>query len=91
MARVFVGAKNVDEDTYRKFKAMAIERGVKVGDALTEVMKEAVARRKTERARTKRLHYFDEIKPLSFGKGNENLSEEIDETLAEEIANAFYP
>ena len=68
---------------------MAIERGVKVGDALTEVMKEAVARRKTERARTKRLHYFDEIKPFSFG--NENLSEEIDETLAEEIANAFYP
>ncbi len=64
MARVFVGAKNVDEDTYRKFKAMAIERGVKVGDALTEVMKEAVARRKTERARTKRLHYFDEIKPF---------------------------
>ena len=54
-------------------------------------MKEAVARRKTERARTKRLHYFDEIKPFSFGKGNENLSEEIDETLAEEIATAFYP
>ena len=46
---------------------------------------------KTERARTKRLHYFDEIKSFSFGKGNENLSEEIDETLAEEIANAFYP
>ena len=37
-----MGAKNVDEDTYRKFKAMAIERCVKVGDSLTEVMKEAL-------------------------------------------------
>jgi len=68
--------RNVDERVFRRFKAVAVRRGLTVGKAVTQALAKWVSRQKA----VKKASIFD-IKPVDFGKGTENLSREIDKVL----------
>ena len=76
MARIFVGVRGVDADVYRAFRAMAVERGIRLGEAITRAMKRFLTPRSTSEGRKGRLHYLDEVAPFSFGEASENTSGE---------------
>jgi len=78
MEKTFVGIRNVDEETFRKFRILAIERKMKIGEALNLAMKKMIANKNKEGKKEKGII---NIKPLDFGKGTENSSEEIDKIL----------
>lgn len=78
MEKTFVGIRNVDEETFRKFRILAIERKMKIGEALNLAMKKMIASKNKE---GKKGTGIISIKPLDFGKGTENSSEEIDKIL----------
>ena len=78
MEKTFVGIRNVDEETFRKFRSLAIERKMKIGEALNIAMKNMITNKNKEGK--KKLGIIN-IKPLDFGKGTENSSEEIDRIL----------
>ncbi len=71
-----LSVKNVDEDTFREFKAQAVRGGLKVGKALTLAMQEWL-----EKSEKKPKLSILDLKPSSWGKGTERLSENADEVL----------
>lgn len=77
MEKTFVGIREIDLDTFRKFKALAVERKLKLGDAITEAMNTMLSKREEKR----NLKKVFKIKPFDFGKGSERLSEEIDSII----------
>ena len=67
--------KNIDEKTFREFKAAAIGNGMKMGAAITlamEKFKQELLRKKGK---------FTDLEPINWGKGTEHLSEEMDKIL----------
>jgi len=42
MEKTTIGVRNVNEEVFRKFRALAIARRKKLGEALTEAMKGAI-------------------------------------------------
>ena len=79
MGKTFISVRDVDEETFRKFRARAIENRLNLGEALTLAMKELIERKKREISPNPKN--ILKLKPVRFGKGNERLSEEIDEIL----------
>ena len=78
MAETFIGVRDVDEETFRKFKAAMLEQRMKLGNALTKAMDAYMKQNKTQnRPLTKNLL---NIKPIKLGR-KVNWSKEIDETL----------
>lgn len=75
MEKTFLGVREIDLETFRRFKALAAERKLKLGDALTEAMNTLLLQKKEEKRNLKKVF---KIKPFDFGKGSERLSEEID-------------
>ncbi|MEM2902241.1 MAG: hypothetical protein QXO32_05870 [Candidatus Bathyarchaeia archaeon] len=71
-----VTVRNLDEDIFRRFKAKAVEKGLKLGEALTQAM-EAWVKQSSMRP-TGRL---SEIKPFNWGEGSEKTSVEVDAIL----------
>lgn len=71
-----VTIKNVDENTFREFKAVAVRRGVKLGAALTLAME------KFKGELLKKKDKFTNIKPINWGNGTEHLSEQVDKILS---------
>lgn len=80
MEKTFVGIRNVDEETFRKFRSLAIERKMNIGEALNLAMKKMIANKNKEE---KKETGIINIKPMDFGKGTENSSGEIDKILYE--------
>lgn len=80
MKKTFIAVRDVDEETFRKFRAQTIEERMKLGDALTIAMKHWLQEVKAKTARQKILRK-DTIKPFDWGKGTEKTSEEVDEIL----------
>lgn len=80
MEKTFVGIRDVDEETFRKFRSLAIERNMKIGEALNFAMKKMINDKNKDKK--KKLGIIS-IKPFDFGKGSENSSEEIDKILYE--------
>ena len=78
MEKTFVGIRDVDEETFRKFRSLAIERNMKIGEALNLAMKIMITNK--DKKGKKKLGIIN-IKPLDFGEGTENSSEEIDKIL----------
>jgi hypothetical protein len=78
MEKTFVGIRDVDEETFRKFRSLAIERKMKIGEALSLAMKKMMNDKNKE---GKKKIGIINIKPLDFGKGTENSSEEIDKII----------
>jgi uncharacterized protein YecT (DUF1311 family) len=76
--KTVVSIRDVDTDTFRKFKAKTALKGMKAGIALTEALRAWIE--KKEKQTKKRGSFFD-LKPWDWGKGNENASQEIDEVL----------
>jgi hypothetical protein len=77
MEKTFVGIRDVDVETFRRFRVLAIERKMKIGEALNIAMKNMMI----DKDKNKKKSGIINIKPLDFGKGTENSSEEIDEIL----------
>ena len=49
MEKSFIGVRDVDDDTFRKFRAMAIEEKMKLGEALTKALKLMIEENKHKR------------------------------------------
>jgi hypothetical protein len=71
-----LSVKNVDEDTFREFKAQAVKSGLKIGGALTLAMQEWL-----EKSEKKPKRSLLDLKPWDWGPGTERLSEEADDIL----------
>lgn len=67
--------KNMDEETYKVVKMMAVKEDKTVGQVLKEAVQALLDRKKKTKPQFKHLPTFD------FGPGNENLSMEIDDVL----------
>jgi hypothetical protein len=80
MSETFIGVRGVDEDVFRKFRARAVERRIKLGLAITQAMKRLLEE-DNQKQNTSNLSKLLKIKPFSFGKGTEKISEEIDNIL----------
>jgi hypothetical protein len=73
--KTFVGIREVDEEVFREFRANAVRRKMKLGDAVSRAMKQWVERNR--HVRREKL----KVKPFDWGKGTENTSDEVDEIL----------
>jgi len=69
-----LSVRDVDESTFRKFKAWAAEEDIPVGKALNLAMTLCMQKGRKKAKLT-------DFKPMSFGKGTEKLSEEIDKVV----------
>lgn len=70
-----VTIRDVDQKVFQEFKADAVKRGLKLGTAITLAM---------EKFRTElreRKVKFTSLEPISWGKGTEKVSEEVDKIL----------
>jgi len=48
MEKTFIGVRGVDEETFRKFRALAIQKRLRLGEALTEAMEKTMEDEKQE-------------------------------------------
>lgn len=71
-----VSIKNIEETTFREFKAESIREGLTMGNALTLAMKVWIEMKKTKPRKS-----ILDFKPKNWGKGTERLSENIDSVL----------
>jgi len=79
MGDTFVGVRDVDEEIFRKFRALAIGNNIKIGKALNRAMEKMIEEHNKKSIKIK--PGILEIKPLDFGANSENLSERVDEIL----------
>ena len=82
MEKTTIGVREVDEETFRKFRALAVANKLRLGEALTEAMKKLMKEKHTNIKRDK-VKYLLEVKPFNWGRGTEKTSNEIDEILYE--------
>jgi hypothetical protein len=68
--------RGLNEAVFKKFKAKAVEEGMKLGEAATQAMEMWVNRRSAK----PKASLLD-IKPFNWGRGTEKLSLEIDGVL----------
>ena len=80
MAKTFIGVREVDEETFREFRAKAIQEKMKLGIALTKAMQKYIEENKQTNRKTG-VDALMKVKPFDFGPGTENLSNEIDEIV----------
>jgi len=80
MAKTFVGVREVDEETFRKFRARAVEERFKLGYALTLAMKTWIEKEKNKEIRPNPKNLL-KIKPIKIGDKKVNWSEEVDQIL----------
>ena len=76
MAEIQLSIKNVEEETFREFKAESAREQLPMGKALTQAMKLWIVQR-----HRKPTHSLLDYKPKNWGKGTEHTSEEIDKIL----------
>jgi len=73
---VNITIRDLSEAVFRKFKAKAVEEGMKLGEAITQAMEVWVKQRTTE-PHTGLL----QIKTSNWGEGTERASIEVDRVL----------
>lgn len=75
-----VAIRNLDEETFRKFRAAAVEENVKVGDAMNTAMKKWLAEKEKRRVRPDPKNF---LKLKGFIRPGKKVrwSEEIDEIV----------
>ena len=77
MKKTFIGVREVDKEIFHKFRTKALERKIKLGNAMNFAMKIWIENQEKEnKNRNTKL-----LEPFSFGKGTEKLSREIDKIL----------
>ncbi len=78
MKKDLITVRDVDEKVLRNFRAHAIQKKMKMGEALTDAMKRWIKEDKIQEPDPKLLL---KIKSFDWGLGTENTSEEVDEIL----------
>ena len=76
MKDAFIGIRNVNQETFRKFKARAVEKNLNLGNAMEEAMEKWVDEGKKERKSRK-----PKVKPFDWGEDTQKTSMEIDTIL----------
>ncbi|MEK6844343.1 MAG: hypothetical protein AABX83_02850 [Nanoarchaeota archaeon] len=79
MTKTFIAVRDVDEETFRKFKAASAEERMKLGVALTKAMRHLLDEKKKKYHKV--VKNLLKVKPFDWGKGTERTSREIDEIL----------
>ena len=79
MEKTFIGVRDVDKDTFNKFRAKAIRDKQKLGEALTKAMEKFVSEDKPKKIPDIKNLY--KIKGLIKTKEKVRWSEEVDEIL----------
>jgi hypothetical protein len=80
MAKTFIGVREVDEETFRKFRARAIEKKLKLGEALTLAMKNLMKEKEAEKNKPDPKNLL-KISGIIKTKEKVRWSEEIDDIL----------
>ena len=70
-----ITVRDVDQDVFREFKAEAVKHGLTMGSALTLAME------KFKAELGKKKQKFTSLKPVSWGKGTEHVSEQVDQIM----------
>ena len=78
MKKTFIGVREVDEETFRKFRAKAVQEKLRLGYALTLAMEKWLEK---DGNKEKNLKNLLKIKPVRLGDKEVRLSEEIDNIL----------
>ena len=78
MKKSLITVRDVDEKTLRNFRAHAIQKRVKMGDALTDAMKRWI---KEDERQEPDPRLLLKIKSFDWGLGTEKTSEEVDMIL----------
>jgi len=81
MGKTFIGVRGVDEETFRKFRAKAIEEKMRLGLALTLAMKNLLEEKKKSKQIQFNPKNLMKITGLIKTKEKVKWSEEIDEIL----------
>ncbi len=78
MEKTFIGVRDIDVETFRKFRSMAVANKMKLGDALTKAMKNLIEQR--GEVNKPDMSNFLKVKPL---KGDKKVrwGTEVDEIL----------
>ena len=79
MEKTFIGVRDVDEATFRKFRALAVSEKIKLGEALNLAMKKLLAEKESRIKHD--VRNLDRITGIFKTKGKVRWSEEIDKTL----------
>jgi len=69
-----LSVRDVDDATFREFKAEAVKKKVNVGKALTFAMKEWMEKSAPKRS-------FLRLKPIDWGEGTHSASKDVDKVL----------
>ena len=78
MKKELITVRDVDETVLRNFRARAIQKKTKMGDAITDAMKKWIKEGYIEKTDSKILLKF---KPFDWGPGTHKTSKEIDRIL----------
>ena len=81
MGKTFIGVRDVDEESFRKFRAKAIEEKMRLGLALTLAMKNLLEEKKKSKQIQFNPKNLMKITGLIKTKEKVKWSEEIDEIL----------
>ena len=79
--KAFIGVREVDIETFRKFRAKIIEEKMKLGIALTLAMKLWLTKQEEKKENMKNLKNLLKLKGIIKTKEKVRWSEEIDEIL----------
>lgn len=78
MEKTFIGVRGIDKETFSKFRAMAVAKRMRLGDAFTKAMRTFMERKEKNNERD--IGALLKMKPINVGK-KVKWSEEIDEIL----------
>lgn len=78
MKKNLITVRDVDEKTLRNFRVRAVQKGMKMGEALTEAMKRWI---KDEARKGPDPRLLLKVKSSDWGSGTEKTSKEVDEVL----------
>ncbi len=78
MEKTFVGIRGVDEETFRKFRAVAIQKKLKLSEAFRQAVNDWAEKKKAQKLDISKL---DHIKGIIKTKNKVRWSEEIDSFL----------
>ena len=82
MVKAFISVRDVDEEVFRKFKAISIEERINLGNALTKAMKYWLEERKKKKVKPNPRNLL-KISSIIKTKEKVRWSEEIDKILYE--------
>ena len=71
-----ITVRGVDEEVFRRFKARAVEEGMRLGEALTQAM-EMWLQQRSLKPKARLL----DIRPFNWGEGSKRVSVEIDRII----------